>query len=557
MKRSILVFFWLLSTSLFAQNVEWAHTIGGSGRDQPQSIKSDQNGNVVVAGTFVGTPIVFSDSNIILHGSDSTDIYLYKKSSSGELLWANKLSSVGHDHVNDIGIDNEGNIFVAGWFRHTLVLGGIENTISITSPGTRGAFIAKYSPDGHILAAYSLGSGVQNDEFLTVSFDHDDNLILTGHFFLEIDFDFSDASYMVDCNGLVFLKLTTNLEFISIFNLNNRNMFPTCVEFTDAGEMIFAGRNRGSIQFPTGGGVGQPDNSTNNGFVIKLDNNNEFLWKVAIMGDIFQMVTDIHVSETGETYIAGDFTKVAYFMANPSSHIFLSDSESRDVFFAKLSTDGDFDWIKIIGGPKFDEVAEIEIDSDSNIILVGRYSDTMDFDPSLATIALTPQGNASSFIVKYTPDGEYIAAYSFQNSSYNSASGIVLSPTNEIYVTGWFTENINFDPNQGGLSFDSNGVQDTYLVKLGAITVGLKESAHQSKISIFPNPADDQVKIEAENLQKIEFFDIHGKLVLSKSPGLRQNQYSISVSHLPAGVYFIRLSGDNYISFSKKLVIMP
>ena len=555
MKKHILILFCLLSTSLFAQNVEWAHTLGGPGRDQPQSIKSDQAGNVFVAGTFVGTPISFSDSDIVLHGSDSTDIYLYKRSPSGELLWANVLTSPGHEHVNAIAVDSEGNVFIAGWFRKPLVLGTPGSQITLTSSAGQDGFIAKYDSNGQLLMAYPLG-GPYKDEVLTLSFDQDDNLVLSGRFIGEVDFDFSDASHIVHSSGLTFLKLTRDLEFISVFNLNTNKAFPSKVVFNADGEMIFAGRYQGTLQWPTGGGVLEPSNGLDGGFVMKIDTNNEFLWSVAITGPIFQMVTDMHVSQSGEIYITGDFTKSTYFRSNPSYHIFQTDSESRDIFFAKLSTSGNFDWVKIIGGPLFDEVAGIAEDANGNIVLAGRYAGTIDIDPSLATVEMTAQGNAATFIATYTASGEYITARSIQNASHSVGSEIALSPTNEIYVTGWFTESIDFDSTQPDLAFSSNGVQDTYLIKLGAVSVGLNDNLYKPEISIFPNPANEQVKIKAAGLEKIECFDMHGKLVLSKSPGFRQNEHTLNVSHLPAGIYFIRLRANNQISFTEKLVII-
>lgn len=555
MKNSLLLIFWILSTYVFAQNIEWAHTIGGTGRDQPQSIASDQDGNVIIAGTFVGTPIEFSDSDIVLHGSDSTDIYLYKKSPSGALLWATVLFSQGHDHVNDIGVDNEGNVFIVGWFRKPISMGTGNNAVTLTSAGRKDAFVAKYSPEGQLLLAYPIGS-TGNDELFTASFDHEDNLVLTGRFFSDVDFDFSETTYIESCNGLVFLTLTTDLELISLFNLNNKYVYPTAVIYTPTGEMLIAGRHQAVITLPTGGVVWHASESPDGGFVLKLDNNNELLWSISIGGPLFQMVNDMKLSQNGDVYIAGGFTKTTTFYGSTESYIFQSDSESPDVFFAKLSSEGAFDWINVIGGPAFDDVTGLELDGNGHLVLVGRYYDTMDFDPSLATVTLTPQGNASSYVAMYTTNGEYISAHSFQNSSYNSASGIAISPSNELFVTGWFTESINLDPTQSGFSFYSKGVQDTYLVKMSAISVGLDENAYKPEISIFPNPAATQVKIKAEGLNKVECYDIHGRLVLSESPGFRQDGHTIGVSHLPAGIYFIRLSGNNQPAYTEKLLIV-
>src|SRR5690554_6543679 len=365
MNKAILLFFSMLSVSLFAQNVEWAHTIGGTGRDQPQSIKSDQAGNVVVAGTFVGTPIEFSDSDIVLHGSDSTDIYLYKKSPSGTLLWATVLFSQGHDHVNDIGVDSEGNIFVVGWFRKPISMGAGDNAATLTSAGRKDAFVAKYSPEGQLLLAYALGDE-GNDEFLTISFDHEDNLVLSGRFFSDVHFDFSETTYIESCNGLVFLTLTTDLELISLFNLNNKDVYPTAVIYTPAGEMLIAGRHQAAISLPTGGGVMHAFGAMDGGFVMKLDNNNEFLWSITIGGPLFQMVNDMKLSQNGDVYIAGGFTKMTTFYGSTEFYTYQSDSESNDVFFAKLSSEGAFDWINVIGGPAFDDVTGLELDANGH-----------------------------------------------------------------------------------------------------------------------------------------------------------------------------------------------
>ncbi len=355
MKKHILILYCLLSTSLFAQHVEWAHTLGGTGRDKPQSIKSDQDGNVYVAGTFVGTPIAFSDSDIVLHGSDSTDIYLYKKSPSGNLLWATVLTSEGHEHVNDIEVDTEGNVFIAGWFRKPMTLGAPGNLITLTSNGGKDGFVAKYDSDGQLLLAYPLG-GLSNDEFLTLSFDHEDNLVLSGRFFHEVDYDFSDDIYMFLGGGLTFLKLTTDLEFISVFTINTDKAFPTKVVFNANGDMTFAGRHQAPFELPTGGGVQAPFDYGDAGFVMKIDANNEFLWSIALGGPIFQMVTDMYVTPTGEAYITGDFTRLVHFQNNPSGILsFQSDSQSRDIFFAKLSSAGNIEWVKIIGGSEFDD----------------------------------------------------------------------------------------------------------------------------------------------------------------------------------------------------------
>jgi len=77
----------------------------------------------------------------------------------------------------------------------------------------------------------------------------------------------------------------------------------------------------------------------------------------------------------------------------------------------------------------------------------------------------------------------------------------------------------------------------------------------ESKVSLSPNPAESIVTI---NLQKdveadIRVFDLLGKLVIYQADVFIQNSYSLSISELNSGVYFIRIN-TNEGSVTKKLI---
>ncbi|MBR9920540.1 MAG: T9SS type A sorting domain-containing protein [Bacteroidetes bacterium] len=60
---------------------------------------------------------------------------------------------------------------------------------------------------------------------------------------------------------------------------------------------------------------------------------------------------------------------------------------------------------------------------------------------------------------------------------------------------------------------------------------------------VFPNPASDKVSIlSQENVQGIEFYDIHGRLWHRES-GINNAQLEIPVSDWPSGIYFYRIIG--------------
>jgi photosystem II stability/assembly factor-like uncharacterized protein len=73
----------------------------------------------------------------------------------------------------------------------------------------------------------------------------------------------------------------------------------------------------------------------------------------------------------------------------------------------------------------------------------------------------------------------------------------------------------------------------------------------KQEISIYPNPSSDFITIQLSNkgLQpfadgdKVQIYDVLGIEVMSVGIGLGLSQQRIDVSHLPAGVYFVKVGG--------------
>ena len=76
-------------------------------------------------------------------------------------------------------------------------------------------------------------------------------------------------------------------------------------------------------------------------------------------------------------------------------------------------------------------------------------------------------------------------------------------------------------------------------------SVGISEQ--ESGISVYPNPVNDKLTIEAEEaINSIEIYNIAGALVYSLKD--RSNKSEIQMGNLPAGTYLIRLTTDNTVT---------
>ena len=107
----------------------------------------------------------------------------------------------------------------------------------------------------------------------------------------------------------------------------------------------------------------------------------------------------------------------------------------------------------------------------------------------------------------------------------------------------------------GNVKLLQPAVQDTLWIKLLNTPTSTQDIFESGKVRIFPNPATDQLQIEANNL-KIEAITITnamGQVVASE----QKNAHLINmmqVSDLPAGIYSVRIISDQGIGEQKIMV---
>jgi len=64
------------------------------------------------------------------------------------------------------------------------------------------------------------------------------------------------------------------------------------------------------------------------------------------------------------------------------------------------------------------------------------------------------------------------------------------------------------------------------------------------KITIYPNPAHDEVTIKAtDKIESIEILNLIGQQVASPQPSAKEREMLLSVSYMPNGVYFVKVNG--------------
>lgn len=128
----------------------WAERAGGVNTDRGMGIALDSSGKVYVTG-FFGYDAVIGGTGLNCAGS--WDIFVAKLDPDGNWLWAVGAGGLGYDLGDDLVLDSEGNIYLAGSFQMTAAFGA-QN---LDCAGERDVLIAKLDPQGNWLWARRAG----------------------------------------------------------------------------------------------------------------------------------------------------------------------------------------------------------------------------------------------------------------------------------------------------------------------------------------------------------------------------------------------------------------
>jgi hypothetical protein len=124
-------------------------------------------------------------------------------------------------------------------------------------------------------------------------------------------------------------------------------------------------------------------------------------------------------------------------------------------------------------------------------------------------------------------------------------------------VNSWASGTVRFK-----FSFTSGGGNNIFIDDVninGTITTGLKQNYNNSEMSIFPNPAKDNIELKyalRENSEAdVELFDVVGKICLSQHiSSTKEGMTRFDISALKEGVYFIRLKQANGMMYNSKFI---
>jgi hypothetical protein len=176
-------------------------------------------------------------------------------------------------------------------------------------------------------------------------------------------------------------------------------------------------------------------------------------WAVQSNGSGHAEVINIAVDANGNSYAVGFFTETAQFGATT-----LVSHGRSDLFVAKLSPTGQWDWAVGAGSLESDRASGVAVDATGQVFITGFFNGQL----SLGQTALTSRGDMDVFVAKLSPEGKWQWATAGGGTSIDRAYALTVSKTGEVLVAGQFAETATF----GTSTLTSRGSTDVFVASL-------------------------------------------------------------------------------------------
>jgi len=240
----------------------------------------------------------------------------------------------------------------------------------------------------------------------------------------------------------------------------------SAVAVDPAGEVVVAGTLTGSSHFgPASGGVTLSSPARNDPFVAKFSASGSLVWARNFAGAAgsLDQADALAFDPAGDVVVGGSFQGTAAFGTTA-----LTSTGVTDGFVAKLDPSGAPLWATATVGSA-QSVAQsdgLAVDPSGNIIDTGFNAGAVGFDPSSAVPPLSSAGSRDAYVRKLDPGGKLLWVKGFGGPDIDQGNGVTADALGNIYLTGVFSDTVDFDPGAGVTDLTAGGYEDGFLMKL-------------------------------------------------------------------------------------------
>lgn len=549
------------ATISMAQNVRaWGTYYTGTGQvwpngeDRGQACITDAAGNVYMVGTTnsnsdiatVGAHQTICAGGDTIGGFSGTDAFLVKFNSSGVRQWATYYGGSEWDYGISCAIDASGNVYMIGSTSSTsgiATAGAHETTVN-------DGFLVKFNSSGvRQWGTYFEGNGNAcatdaSGNVYIVGLTNSTSGIATAGAHQTVMSGSGDA-FLVKFNSSGVRQWGT--YFGGPFNGGSANETGISCATDASGNIYMVGKTPSTSGIATVG-AHQTAGGTQffDAFLVKFNSTGVIQWGTYYDGLGDTQPNSCATDASGNVYMAGQVFQELLpdsGISTPGAHQTTYGGGFTDAFLVKFDPNGVRQWGTYYGGSSVEEGTSCAIDPSGNVYIAGHTGSTTGIATAGAHQTVFGGGGLDGFLVCFNSSGVR------QSGTYYGegfVSGCASDASGNVYMAG-ITQSSSGIATAGAhqTANGNSGYNDAFLVKFSGISVGINETINDKLFTIYPNPSQSIVNVQADVKLIGSAYSIHdntGKVVLSGT--INSENISVDLGNLAAGIYLFNV-GEN------------
>lgn len=507
----------LITTSFFftvhAQNAyfDGLSIMDGSGTLRPSDMIVDHEGNVIIIGNSfdrvdLDPGLDSAIFDVAYPGNLYMPLFILKLDSAGNHLWSGIIPGVDH-RTEELQIDLEGNVFIAGMFGDTLDFDISDTGVSIRHAIAPydDAFLLKLNPDGEFQWVKTFG-GSGSLSVRDIAVDHSGNILFTGPAEgnnLVFHPNTTSPTYNAYTTSYYTLKYDSTGAFMWVKQFGSFFTDYDCeqVEVTSNNDVIISGEFTGTVDFDPGPGVSNLTSTlgSDDVFIMKLDSAGTFQWAKSFGNGWNNRIFDMKISSSDKLHFTGELRDSMDFDPGSGSHY----EKSKlwfTTFILKLDANsGSFAWVEsfFLSDPANVEFHNLHIDHEGGVYTTGEFKrefyvhpDTSVNNYSLPSSTQSTKIYRDAFIHKFDSSGTYMWAHSIHSNEYQRGKAVASSTSGKVLLAGEFTSTVDFGLGGPAVNITADGGFDMFVLEMGQC-IPSYTSISDSTCDLFVTPHGD------------------------------------------------------------------
>lgn len=486
-----------------------------------------------------------SENNIVLGGyttqfATDRDFLILKLGATGTQHWARTFtgnsSKQSSDDVNAIAIDNDNNIYAAGFIKNS----GTGNDI----------LVVKLNADGDSIWSYTYNNAISNetDKAIAIHVEATGSVTILGR-------TDADPTFISNDNILVIRLNSAGIQqWMYTYNgIGNGDDFPRSMYNSPTGEVYVVGESYNGtdmdavlIKVSSTGAqewVKRYDGGEGDDEYKAIQYGTDDLLYLAgtstmTGGDldahfaVYQTDGSLLQENTYDQGVHGD-DEVKNMVLITSGEAVLGITSHSDTSSLTLdgnltavsfSSDGTLNWETTYDAGANEDVGDIAYNEIQGIVITGQQHrdgmSTNDYD-----------------YITITVDASGILTQEIYNGGENDIANTLLTASNGIYVSGG--------------SYSASGQRDIYTILYGSTPDAIHTEFTTQEITLFPNPTSGICYVSTNSTEEtnngvLQVTDLAGHIVMQQS--YNQSKIYLDISKLSNGAYIVMLITDNGIA---------